>query len=1019
MTTSFPKWLRNSVIGLMTVLLWVGSSLPVWAISLPGDIQPNPVPLLQGFSKLTDPPAMGATELPSLADLTQFLPQGETISAPGSISSAPQLQIEKNYGNLPISFEANQGQTDEQVDFLSRGNGYSLFLAANQAVLSLAKSHLTPRTEKQLEHPNPPQQLQNVVRMTLMGSNPTVKPDGLDRLEGKSNYLIGNDPRQWHTDIPNYGRVKYSDIYPGIDLVYYGNQHQLEYDFLVRPGANPAMIKLQYEGTQKLSLNQAGDLILETANGDVIEKAPVVYQEVNGKRQSVTGAYQLLGNNQVAFKLGQYDTEFPVVIDPVLLYSTYWGGSSNDSGSNIAIDGAGNVYITGLTSSNNFPTLNAFRSTLVGNTDVFVSKINASGNGIVYSTYLGGSNFDFGYGIAVDSSGNAYIGGFTNSNNFPLQNPLQASLGGVGFFDAFVSKLNASGNGLVYSTFLGGSNDDFAFSIAVDNGANAYVTGITGSSNFPIQNALQVSLGGGNDGFVSKINAAGNSLTYSTYLGGNNEDSAQDIALDSSGNAYITGITYSLNFPTQNPLQVALGGSSDGFVSKLNAAGNGFVYSTYLGGSNGDFSTGIAVDRAGNTYLTGYTSSTNFPIQNALQSSLGGFNDAFISKINSIGNSLIYSTYLGGSSDDYGNGIAVSSAGNAFVTGYTGSPNFPTKNPLQGTSGGQIDAFVSKINGIGNALAYSTYLGGVLDDYGDDIALDSIGSAYIAGDTYSSNFPTQNALRASYSGSGDAFVGKISGDAISITDFNKDVKPDLLWRNENGTLVAWYMNSFNLVDQAYLNPSGTSPDWKVANTSDFNNDGNPDILWRNDNGVLVLWYMNGINFSSATYVNPSGTSPDWKVAGIADFNQDTYLDLLWRNDNGVLVIWFMNGSTQVSAAYLNPSGTSVDWKVAGLADFNNDTQPDILWRNDNGTLVVWYMNGINQTGAAYLNPSATSTDWTVSALADANNDGNTDIIWRNTDGTLAYWAMNGITATSSGFLNPSQVATSWKIAAPR
>jgi hypothetical protein len=986
--------LKISVLWLMTILLWLNSNLSAWAISLPKDSRLSTAPIQQVFSKLD----VHNPDQPIFLDSD-------------SLDFNTKTQLQNHYSQLPISFEANQGQTDQQVDFLSRGNGYSFFLTPNQAVFTLSAPQRNKKTDSPLDRKSPTEMTYSVVRTTLVGANAEAKPQGLDLQDTKSNYLIGNDPTQWHTDIPNYSKVKYANIYPGIDLVYYGNQQQLEYDFVVAPGVNPDVIKLQYQGAQKLSLNQTGDLILTTTLGEIIEKAPVVYQNINGKQQSVTGSYQLLDNNQITFNLGEYDTTRPLVIDPVLLYSTYLGGNNYDFGTGIAVDSAGNAYVAGLTNSPNFPTQNALQPALGSAYDIFVAKYNTGGNGLIYSTYLGGGANDSANSIAVDSTGNAYITGQTNSQNFPLQNALQSTLGDISG-DVIVSKINPTGNGLVYSTFLGGNDYDYGTGIAVDGAGNAYVTGTIASTNFPTKNALQATLGGINDIFFSKISGTGE-LVYSSYLGGRTNDNGNRIVVDSTGSAYITGVATSSNFPIQNALQSTLSGVADAFVSKINATGNGLVYSTFLGGSAIDLGTG-------NAYITGYTNSTNFPIQNALQATFGGAgNDVFVSKLSAAGTSLQYSTYIGGTGNDQSAGIAVDGAGNAYVTGFTESPNFPTKNAVQPTLSDFGDAFVSKLNALGNSLVYSTFLGGTKSDESYDIAVDSAGSAYITGYTNSSNFPTQNPRQVTYGGVLDAFVSKISASAISLTDFNKDRKPDLLWRNDNGTLIAWYMNSINLLGQTYLNPSSTSADWKVANTGDFNNDGQADILWRNDNGTLIVWYLNGVNYTGGAYLNPSATSTDWKVAGIGDFNDDGYQDILWRNDSGVLIVWYMDGINQTGAAYLNPSTVSPDWKVAGLADFNKDGKLDILWRNDNGTLIIWFLNGVTLTSQTYLNPSVTSTAWSVTALADVNEDGNTDIIWRNIDGTLAYWTMNGINATSSGYLNPSQVDSSWKVVAPR
>jgi len=710
-------------------------------------------------------------------------------------------QIVANYGRLPLSFEANQGQADPQVKFLSRGQGYSLFLTATEAVL-------------QLRIPAPPGQaadfgLRNansanphsaglqptahslqpaVLRMRLVGANPNAEARGVEELAGKSNYFIGNDPSKWRTNLPTFGKVEYRDVYPGVNLVYYGNGRQLEHDFVVAPGADPSVIRMAVEGADKMELNAQGDLVLRAGTGDVHLRKPVVYQEFDGVRQDVASSFVLRVPNprpvptqsgsafrtphsvEVGFELGTYDATRPLVIDPVLVYSTYLGGAGTDEGYGIAVDSAGNAYVVGETSSTNFPTTSPLQPSNGGGGyyDVFVAKLNAAGSALVYSTYLGGSGSDVGCGIAVDSAGNAYVTGGTSSTNFATASPLQASFGGV--YDAFVAKLNAAGSALVYSTYLGGSFDDYGYGIAVDSAGNAYVTGHTYSTNFPTASPLQAANRGGYNAFVAKLNAAGSALLYSTYVGGSGSDVGYGIAVDSGGNAYVTGRTNSTNFPTVSPVQVANGGSYDAFVAKLNATGSALVYSTYLGGGGPDYGTAIAVDSAGNAYATGQTTSTNFPTASPFQAVSDFGIEAFVLKLNAAGSALFYSTYLGGSGEDWGYGIAVDSSGSAYVTGHTSSINFPTAGPSQTGFGGSTDVFVTKLNATGSVLVYSTYMGGRSADTGYGIAVDASGNAYVTGRTLSTDFPTASAVQPAFGGgSTDAFIAKISGLVATCT----------------------------------------------------------------------------------------------------------------------------------------------------------------------------------------------------------------------------------------------------------
>ncbi len=747
-----------------------------------------------------------------------------TAPLPTQPDPAARGRVLASYGKLPLSFEPNQGQTDGQVKFLSRGSGYTLYLTAQEAVLALRKASApnpavaavsSPPTRRAAQFSITNLQLlaswprygdediaapigatnrqssianrQSVLTMNLVGANQKARVVGLEELPGKSNYFIGNDPKQWRTNVPTYAKVRYQNVYPGVDLIYYGKQGQLEYDFVVRPGADPSTIRFsvgaglsRHQSNQDggvkppLQIAADGDLVVKTDGGDVRFHKPVVYQTKStanhqssiDNRQLLEGHYVLTASNQLRFALGPYDRSKPLVIDPILRYSTYLGGSGDDGATGIAVDSARNAYVTGGTGSTDFPTKNPFQAANAGHGDAFVTKLDPTGSALVYSTYLGGSDHDDATGIAVDSARNAYVTGFTYSTNFPTKNPFQRH--NAGGADAFVTKLDPTGSALVYSTYLGGSGFDAATGIAVDSAGNAYVTGGTASTNFPTMNPFQAANAGffGN-AFVTELSPTGSALVYSTYLGGSGGDNASGIALDSAGNAYVTGVTKSTNFPTKNPFQGTFGGGGgtvDAFVTKLDPTGSALVYSTYLGGSDNDVASGIAVDSARNAYVTGQTFSTNFPTKNPFQAANAGNldADAFVTKLDPTGNALVYSTYLGGSGREQATGIAVDSARNAYVTGWTTSTNFPTQNPFQAANaGGFDDAFVTKLDPTGSALVYSTYLGGSNSDFGFGIALDSARNAYVTGGTSSTNFPTKNPFQGTNAGGFDAFVAKI------------------------------------------------------------------------------------------------------------------------------------------------------------------------------------------------------------------------------------------------------------------
>jgi hypothetical protein len=683
------------------------------------------------------------------------------------------------YGKLPVTFEANQGQADETVKFLSRNAGYALFLTVDEAVVAVPG-----RNKLTVERAWLPQVLQSetaipsVLRMKLHNANPGVKVTGVAALPGTTNYFIGNDPAKWQTHVPTHAKVKYEGIYPGIDMLYYGNQRQLEYDFIVAPGADPRRIQFDFRGMKRIRRAEHGDLVLEMGGAEIRWRKPVVYQEHFGSHQQIASEYIVTGGNQVRFEIAEYDRTRPLFIDPIV-YSTYLGGSSDDAGVSIAIDREGNAYLTGWTYSIDFPTKEPFQS-FSGVSEAFVTKINPSGSALVYSTYLGGSGGEVGRAIAVDPQGYAYVAGSTYSKDFPTVSALQPTY--AGGFDAFVAKLDPTGSALVYSTYLGGREGDDAWAMAADSKGNAYVAGRTQSQDFPTKNPFQATYGGGtSDGFVAKINPSGSALVYSSFLGGSDFDMAEAIAVNNSGYAYVAGYTDSANFPTKNALQ-SYGGSGDAFIAKLNPAGSALSYSTYLGGSGAEDARGLAADCLGNVYVTGFTTSSDFPTKNPLQPAPGGnkYNqDAFVAKLNPTGTSFIYATYLGGSSTDVAYGIAADCNGNAYVIGETRSFNFPTASPFQRRKKTtSSDAFVTKINSAGSALYFSSFLGGTGDDTGYAIAVNAAGYVYVTGHTGSSDFPTAGSMQ-SYGGSGDAFVAKIHPSVSTTTSVVSSPNPSI------------------------------------------------------------------------------------------------------------------------------------------------------------------------------------------------------------------------------------------------
>ena len=734
-----------------------------------------------------------------------FTPQKQSFDSARSLS--PQKPaVAAQYAQQPPSFEVNAGQVAAPVQYLARGRGYSLFLETSAVKLSLQKEdrQSQPTAGPSTASPQPQNSATPVssstpgetdsaaISMRWLGGNEGVRLSGLDRLSGQTNYLLGNDPAKWHTAISNFGSVRYSQIYRGIDLVLHsGSGRKLEYDFVVAPGADPASIELSFEGAEDLHLNAQGQLELTTPAGTVIQEAPSLYQENGGRRQSVAGRYRLgkVGEGTasqpvVSFEVGQYDQARPLVIDPVLSYSSFLGGSGSDQGQAIWVDEAGYIYLTGSTTSVNFPTAPgasspnpAYNATPGGGQDAFVTKLNPQGNTVIYSTYLGGSADDAAIDLTVDKTGKAYLIGVTASSNFPVTaSALQATYGGSK--DAFVSILAANGASLEYSSFLGGSGAEEGRGVRLDDSGNIYVTGRTASANFPTTaGAFDISYNGAStfgygDIFVTKFGTGGASLVYSTYVGGSADEVGNRIVVDGQGNAYVAVDTRSADFPTTpGAFDTSFNSSSNGFndagVFKLNAAGNALVYSTFLGGSSYDYAIALAVDGSGNVYVTGETTNANdFPTTpGAYKTTSSGVGDVFVTKLNPAGSALIFSTYLGGSDRDQAHGIGFDSAGNVYVTGFTYSSNFPTTgDALDPSYNGDKDVFVSRFNPTGTALLYSSFLGGSGLDEANDMKVMPDGTLYITGATYSPAFPTTSgAFDTTHNGDADVFVVRLGG----------------------------------------------------------------------------------------------------------------------------------------------------------------------------------------------------------------------------------------------------------------
>lgn len=705
-------------------------------------------------------------------------------SDPAEAQDSTRLQVQAAYGNLPLSFEPNRGQTDQRVKFVSRAGHRTVWLTKDEAVLAVGRpSHSRPNEAATGGQAN--QEMPSVLRMKFLGANPNAAVVGETKQPGTVNYFAGR-PEQWRTKIPTYARVRYSHLYPGIDLVFYGSNRQLEYDLVVASGADPGRIKLAVTGAKRIRIDDEGNLVLETTGGNVIQEKPKTYQRRGRMLKPVSGEYEITGKNEVGFRLGDYDSQAEVVIDPVLRYSTFLGGNDIDRGEAIAVDSLNRAVVTGFACSPNFPLVGGIPPQSPRLCPAFVTKFDFTGSRLVFSTVIGFQAF--GTGIALDSSDNIYLAGGTSDRNFPTTpGALQRSFAG-GDSDTFITKMSADGSALIYSTLVGGNGIDQALGIGVDAAGNAYVAGGTTSTNFPTTpGAFQTECKLNNNGicssdFVIKLNATGTHALYSTLLGGatNVLVALGNITVNSAGNAFVTGVATASDFPTTaGSGQPVFGGIEDAFVTELSSSGSHLIYSTFLGGTDVDLGLAIRLDAQGNAFVTGITLSTNFPVKQAFQAQCVSHpcSSSFVTKLNPSGQ-LLYSTYLGGGSGtrppfrsaNEGTGIAVTPNGQAYVTGITGMTNFPTtQTGFQRILVNQVDNFITKLDPAGK-LIYSSYLGGGADESNPAVILDRDGNAYVTGTVTHSvleanpvpQFPvTPGAFQQTFGGNRDAFVAKV------------------------------------------------------------------------------------------------------------------------------------------------------------------------------------------------------------------------------------------------------------------
>jgi len=904
-----------------------------------------------------------------------------SLGASSGSAAAVNPQIASEYGRLPLRFEANEGQTNSQVKFFARGSGFSLFLTRQDAVLSLRKPGVDSRTT-------------DVVRMSLSGANVDSEPEGLERLPGIVNYMMGSDRAGWHTNVPNYGKVRYAGVYPGIDLVYYGNRQRLEYDFQVAAGADPEVIELKFDGAQQLRLDANGNLEIDAANGQIAFHAPVVYQRIGGRRRSVAGRFKLLAGNAVGFALGAFDRSEPLTIDPTLVYSTYLGGSNSDTITAIALDGSGNAYLTGYTASTDFPvTPGAYQTT---DQDVassaFVTKLNSSGSALIYSTYLGGargpSGGDSAQSIVVDSAGDAYVTGYTYSSSFPTTtgayqttNNAAAASGS----NSFVTKLNPTGTGLLYSTYLGGNVGDDATSIAIDTTGDAYVAGVAFSANYPTTTgAYQTTNKGAADyygiAFVTKLNPTGSGLLYSTFVGGSTDYISQSIvrvAINSSGDAYLFGVVGSTDFPVttgayQSTNKGNAGGGSNLTLTELNSTASSLIYSTYLGGSGagylGDAPNGLAIDSTGNAFLTGTTYEANFPITTgAFQTTdhaAGGLPTCFVTKMNPTGTALVYSTFLGGSGSDRAEGVAVDSSGDAYITGSAGSSDFPvTSNAYQTTNLAANDngsvVFLTELNPAGSAELYSTYFGGAnsFSDIGNGVALGANSTIFFAGITGASNFPIT-------SGAYEKVFNSTNFTTGFVSEFTFSTGPATA---PTATYLTSSQNPATTGTALTFSASVTPAAGTVVPTG--------NVIFNIDQSNVATVALNSLGYASFTVSSLS----NGQHAILASYQGSTTY-----SPSGGNIVESITAATPV----ISPSSGA--YPAAQLVTVNDATASAVIYYTTDGSAP-----GTSTTAIKYAGPFVASVAETVQAVAELSGAPNSNVV------SASYKFINAPTALAA------------------
>ncbi len=863
--------------------------------------------------------------------------------------------------------------------------------------------------------------------MRLLAADNHAGGAGEHETSYRANYLIGANPTLWRTNVHQYERVKYGNVYPGIDVVYYGNGRKLEYDFIVSPGHDPRTIRLAFHGADKATVSRSGDLVLAMGSARLRWHKPLVYQTIAGRRKWVAGRFAMDGTNALHFEVARYDRTHALVIDPYLPYSTFQAiGFDSEIGTSIAVNAAGNAYVTGTTLVTNLTTTpNALQSTNPADNLVhgFIAKWNAAGTALLYCTYLGGNGTDNPNAIAIDADGTAYVAGQTTSSNFPTTSTAyQRVTPAVSSHTGFVTKIDSTGSRLMYSTYLGGNVFDTVYGIAVGAMGKVYMTGYTASANFPLSaGAVQKSASGTSVAFITVLDTTAQgaaSLVYSTFLGGG-ADTGNGIAVDTAGAIYVTGSTGSYNFPVTPSAQSTLNGILDAFVAKIDPTKYGkagLIYSTYLGGSGSDSGNAIALDALGNVFVAGSTHSTDFPVTPGAYQTInfGGSNgEAFVSVISPSGDTLIVSTFLGGTGGDSATGISVDAFGDTYVTGTTSSIDFPTTpNALQPTlASGSSALFVAKLNPSETALVYSSYIAGA---YGGSSALDPANNIYVTGHINTSS-------------QGGSFIAKYH--VLSDYDLNDDGYGDLLLQDQVTGAVVWaFMHGLNPLNEYGTLTIPTEPSWKLVAQPDINGDGMPDLLFQNaKTGDVIYTIVKGTTPVSFGYIL-HGEPLQWKIVGAPDLNGDGHPDLLWQNakTGDVAYTLLSDKPPYASTGEWGYIFRNIDpsWHIVGIADLNRDGKPDLLWQNTTtGDVAYHLMNGLVPEHFGLILQGG-PLGWKVRGSMDVDGDGQPDLLYQNINtGEVAYVllddAASGYAPTGAYGEIVQPVSVTWQVVGAR